>query len=49
LRIGRIAAIVDHAAGDLSGSRALLAVLVVVGAITVVGHLVAILASDRLR
>ena len=43
------AAIVDQAAGDLSGSRALLAVLVVVGAITVVGHLVAILASDRLR
>src|SRR3954466_16201875 len=43
------AAVIDAAAGDLSGSRGLLAVLVVVGALTAAGHLVAILASDRLR
>jgi phosphatidylglycerophosphate synthase len=43
------AAIVDAVAGDLAGSRALLVALVVVGAITALGHLVAILASDRLR
>jgi phosphatidylglycerophosphate synthase len=43
------AAVVDEAAGDLTGSRALVALLLAAGAITVVGHLVAILASDRLR
>jgi hypothetical protein len=36
-------------AGDLAGSRALLLALVPVAAVTAVGHLVAILASDRLR
>lgn len=43
------AAIVDAAAGDESGSRALLIALVPIGAVTLVGHLVAIFSSDRLR
>jgi hypothetical protein len=43
------AALVDAAAGDLSGTRALVVVLVPVAAITALGHLVAILASQRLR
>jgi phosphatidylglycerophosphate synthase len=43
------AAVVDAVAGDLAGSRALLLALVPVAAVTAVGHLVAILASDRLR
>jgi phosphatidylglycerophosphate synthase len=43
------AAVVDAVAGDLAGSRALLLVLLPVAAVTAVGHLVAILASDRLR
>jgi phosphatidylglycerophosphate synthase len=43
------AAIVDAIAGDLVGSRVLVIALVVVAAVTAVGHLVAILASDRLR
>jgi phosphatidylglycerophosphate synthase len=43
------AAIVDAAAGDLAGSRALVVALVVVGAITAAGHLLAILTSSRLR
>jgi phosphatidylglycerophosphate synthase len=43
------AAIVDAAAGDETGSRILVVALVVVGALTAAGHLVAILASDRLR
>jgi phosphatidylglycerophosphate synthase len=43
------AAIVDEIAGDLAGSRALVIALVAVAAITAAGHLVAILASDRLR
>ena len=43
------AAVVDAVAGDHSGSRALLVGLLVAGALTVAGHLVAILASDRLR
>jgi hypothetical protein len=36
-------------AGDLVGSRTLVVTLVVVGAITAAGHLLAVLASDRLR
>jgi phosphatidylglycerophosphate synthase len=44
-----VAAVVDAVAGDYAGSRALLLVLVPVAAVTAVGHLVAILASDRLR
>ena len=43
------AAIADAAAGDERGSRVLLIALLPVGAITLAGHLVAILASDRLR
>jgi phosphatidylglycerophosphate synthase len=43
------AAIVDLAAGDLSGSRVLVVVLVPVAAITAAGHLLAIVTSSRLR
>jgi phosphatidylglycerophosphate synthase len=43
------AAIVDTAAGDQIGSRVLVIALLPVGVITLVGHLVAILSSDRLR
>jgi phosphatidylglycerophosphate synthase len=43
------AAIVDAAAGDLAGTRVLVVALVPIAAITAAGHLVAILASDRLR
>jgi phosphatidylglycerophosphate synthase len=42
------AAIVDSATDSLDGSRALLIALVVAAAVAVVGHLVSILASDRL-
>ncbi|HET9741029.1 MAG TPA: CDP-alcohol phosphatidyltransferase family protein [Solirubrobacteraceae bacterium] len=44
-----VAAIVDTAAGDLVGSRTLVVALVVVGAVTAAGHLLAVLTSDRLR
>ena len=43
------AAIVDAVAGDLIGSRVLVIALVPLAAITALGHLVAILTSDRLR
>lgn len=43
------AAIVDEAAGDLTGTRALVIVLVPLAALTMTGRLVAILASSRLR
>jgi hypothetical protein len=43
------AAIVDAVAGDLIGSRVLVIAMVVMTAITALGHLVAILTSDRLR
>ena len=43
------AAVWDAAAGDLSGTRGLLTVLVPIAALTAAGHLAAILASDRLR
>lgn len=43
------AAIADAAAGNQIGSRVLVIALLPVGVITLVGHLVAILASDRLR
>jgi len=43
------AAIVDEIDGSLVGTRTLVVALVVVGAITAVGHLAAILASRRLR
>jgi phosphatidylglycerophosphate synthase len=43
------AAVVDTATDSLDGSRVLLIALIPVAALTVIGHLVAILASDRLR
>jgi phosphatidylglycerophosphate synthase len=43
------AAIVDALAGDLIGSRALLVALVPVALLTALGHLVAVMTSDRLR
>jgi hypothetical protein len=43
------AAIVDAAAGEEIGSRVLVIALVAMTAITAAGHLVAILASSRLR
>jgi phosphatidylglycerophosphate synthase len=43
------AAIVDSATGSLDGSRALVIALVPVAGVTAAGHLVAILASNRLR
>ena len=43
------AAIADQATGDLTGTRVLVVALVPVAAITALGHLVAILASQRLR
>jgi phosphatidylglycerophosphate synthase len=43
------AAIADAAVGDEKGSRVLLIALLPVGFVTLAGHLVAILASDRLR
>jgi phosphatidylglycerophosphate synthase len=43
------AAVVDAIAGDLTGTRVLLIALLPVAAVTAVGHLVAILASSRLR
>ena len=43
------AAIVDAIAGDLVGSRVLLVALVPVAVLTALGHLVAVLTSDRLR
>ena len=42
------AAVVDLATDDLMGSRALLLALLAAAAIAAVGHLLAILASDRL-
>jgi phosphatidylglycerophosphate synthase len=43
------AALVDASAGELVGTRALLVVLVAAGVVAVCGHLVAVLASGRLR
>jgi phosphatidylglycerophosphate synthase len=44
-----MAALVDLAAGDRVGTQTLVVVLVPIAALTALGHLVAILASDRLR
>ena len=44
-----VAAVVDAASGGLDGTRLLLAVLVPAAALTVAGHLAAILTSSRLR
>jgi hypothetical protein len=43
------AAIVDAATDSLDGSRVLLVALVTAGGVAVVGHLISILSSDRLR
>jgi phosphatidylglycerophosphate synthase len=43
------AAVADSAAGGLDGSRVLVVALVAMGALTAVGHLLAILSSNRLR
>jgi phosphatidylglycerophosphate synthase len=44
-----VAAVVDAAGDDLTGTRVLVAALLPLAAITVVGHLLAILMSSRLR
>jgi phosphatidylglycerophosphate synthase len=44
-----VAAVVDAATGTLDGSRVLVIALIPVAGVTVLGHLVATLASDRLR
>ncbi|MGH8968523.1 MAG: CDP-alcohol phosphatidyltransferase family protein [Actinomycetes bacterium] len=44
-----VAGVVDAVGGDLDGTRSLVAVLVPLGAVTVAGHLTAILTSSRLR
>jgi hypothetical protein len=44
-----IAAVVDVFLGDLAATRALLAALVILALVTVVGHLLAILSSRKLR
>lgn len=44
-----LAGVVDLAAGDLAGSRGLLVALVPVIALTLLGHLAAVVSSDRLR
>lgn len=44
-----VASVVDTALGDLSATRVLVAFLAVFGVVTVVGHLMAILSSSRLR
>jgi phosphatidylglycerophosphate synthase len=43
------AAVVDEARGDLGGTRVLLVALVGVGVVTAIGHLAAILTSQRLK
>ena len=47
--IALVAAIVDAAAGDLQGTRALVVILLPIAIVTAAGHLLAILTSDRLR
>jgi phosphatidylglycerophosphate synthase len=44
-----VAAIVDSATDSLDGSRVLLIALVAAGVVAVVGHLISVLMSDRLR
>ena len=44
-----VASVVDAALGDLSATRVLVAFLAAFGVVTVVGHLMAILSSSRLR
>ena len=44
-----VAAIIDVPLGDLAATRVLVAGLLVFGVITVIGHLVTILSSSKLR
>ena len=44
-----VASVIDAALGDLSATRVLVAFLALFGVVTVVGHLMAILSSSRLR
>lgn len=44
-----IAAVADRARGDLAATRTLLVITVAVSGVVAVGHLLAVLASDRLR
>ena len=44
-----LAGVVDAFTGDLAGTQFLVAALVILGVVTVLGHLVAILASSKLR
>lgn len=44
-----VAAVIDVALGDLAATRVLVAALLILGVITVLGHLIAILSSNRLR
>lgn len=44
-----VASVVDVALGDLAGTRVLVAALALLGVVTIVGHLAAILSSSRLR
>jgi phosphatidylglycerophosphate synthase len=44
-----IAAVVDTFAGGLGGTRVLVSLLVVLGVVTVVGHLLSILSSSKLK
>ena len=44
-----VAAVVDLFLGDLQATRILVAALVILGVVTVIGHLAAILSSNRLR
>jgi len=44
-----LAGVVDAFTGDLAGTQFLVAALVILGVVTVLGHLVAILSSSKLR
>jgi hypothetical protein len=44
-----VAAVVDAVAGDLAATRVLVLAFLAAGAVTAAGHLVAIVASSRLR
>ncbi|MEA2431151.1 MAG: hypothetical protein QOI19_1624, partial [Thermoleophilaceae bacterium] len=44
-----VAAVVDQIRGGLGATRVLLVALVAVGVVTAIGHLAAILTSQRLR
>jgi ABC-type amino acid transport substrate-binding protein len=44
-----VAGIIDAFLGDLAATRVLVAALAILGVVTIVGHLVAILSSSKLR